>query len=272
MSSSSQPLVSIIMPAYNAEPFIGQAIASVIAQTHSHWELIIVDDGSTDRTGALIDAFVDVRIIRYHKPNGGIGSARNMGLAAARGEYLCFLDADDMLPPRSIASRVELLEADPGLGIADGRVLYVNGTMDRVLRTFEPRPVDDPFAEMVTFSGRCFMGLSWMFRRSHCVDLRFEERISHAEDLFYCMNYAHDQRYAFTQEEVLHYRRTGNTSMHTNLDGMDRSMRWIGRQLLRSGRTSWKQWLIYSLKRRRMMAGSFWKAGRRWRALLALLY
>ena len=95
------PTVSVIVPAYNAGKYLPAAIESVLAQTYSGWELILVDDGSTDSTPSICDnaALADSRIRVVHKRNGGLSSARNAGIRVAGGEYLTFLDADDMLAP-----------------------------------------------------------------------------------------------------------------------------------------------------------------------------
>ena len=95
------PTVSVIVPAYNAGKYLPAAIESVLAQTYGGWELILVDDGSTDSTPAICDNAVlaDSRIQVVHKRNGGLSSARNAGIRVAGGEYLTFLDADDMLAP-----------------------------------------------------------------------------------------------------------------------------------------------------------------------------
>jgi len=95
--STSQPLISIITPVYNAEKTIQTGIDSVIGQTYENWELILVDDGSTDKSPAILDsaASKDARITVIHKPNGGVSSARNAGLRAAKGEYIAWMDSDD---------------------------------------------------------------------------------------------------------------------------------------------------------------------------------
>ena len=95
------PLVSVIVPAYNAEKYLPAAIESVLKQTYRGWELILVDDGSTDSTPAICDkaAAADPRVRVVHKPNGGLSSARNAGIGASSGKYLTFLDADDLLAP-----------------------------------------------------------------------------------------------------------------------------------------------------------------------------
>jgi glycosyltransferase involved in cell wall biosynthesis len=87
--------VSVIMPAYNAAPFIEKAVESVIAQTHTDWELIVIDDGSTDGTEQVLRAFTDTRIGYMRQANQGPAVARNLGLAESCGDYVIFLDADD---------------------------------------------------------------------------------------------------------------------------------------------------------------------------------
>lgn len=266
-----EPLVSVVMPAYNAEKYIAEAIRSVLAQTHTNWELLIVDDGSTDGTAAVIDRFNDPRIIALRKPNGGIGSARNKALDVARGAYLCFLDADDVMPRRSLEARVAEFRKDPGLGMVDGRVRVMDATLEHELRVFMPQRTDDAFHELVTFSGRCFMGPSWMLRWDLDRNLRFEEGITHAEDLFFYLCFCKGRRYGFTPEDILLYRRTGHSSMTTNLEGMERSMIWIGHELSRRRLASAGELIVYTVKRKRMMSGSYRQRGRYLKALQALL-
>jgi len=106
-------LVSVMMPAYNAEKYIGKAIDSVLAQTYPHWELIIVNDGSSDRTGDIAAACTDSRIRLYHQPNGGESAARNNALQQSRGEFIAFLDADDLFLPHHLQRTVAYLQNHP---------------------------------------------------------------------------------------------------------------------------------------------------------------
>jgi glycosyltransferase involved in cell wall biosynthesis len=92
-----QPLFSIIIPSYNRGHILPQAITSVLNQTYSNWELIIVDDGSTDNTSIVMNNFIDIRINYLKKENGGVCSARNYGVNFSKGEYLVFLDSDDFV-------------------------------------------------------------------------------------------------------------------------------------------------------------------------------
>jgi len=114
------PLVSVIMPTYNRERFVGIAIRSVIEQSYPNWELIVVDDGSTDGTSDLIAPLLADRRIRYLKQqNSGQAVARNQGLRLARGEFVCFMDSDNRWLPPKLQRQVALFA-----GRADLDVLY----------------------------------------------------------------------------------------------------------------------------------------------------
>lgn len=96
--------VSVIVPVYNGEKYLGECLDSILAQSHSDIELIVVDDGSTDASGTIGDTYArcDSRVRVLHQTNGGPGAARNTGIDAATGSWLCFVDADDMLHPRAV--------------------------------------------------------------------------------------------------------------------------------------------------------------------------
>jgi teichuronic acid biosynthesis glycosyltransferase TuaG len=107
-----QDLVSVIMPAYNAGRHLAESVRSVQAQTYAAWELIIVDDGSTDDTAEVARslAAADARVRYVRRPNGGQGAARNTGLGEARGRLIAFLDADDLWLPGKLAAQLAVLE------------------------------------------------------------------------------------------------------------------------------------------------------------------
>ena len=95
-------LISVIIPVYKAEPYLRRCVDSVLAQTHVNLQVILVDDGSPDGSGAICDAYAeqDARVLVVHKENGGPGSARNAGLEVATGEYVGFVDSDDVVAPK----------------------------------------------------------------------------------------------------------------------------------------------------------------------------
>lgn len=258
----ARPLVSIVMPAYNAEPFIAEAITSLLGQTYPHWELLVVDDGSTDGTAAALDRFTDPRIRRFQQTNRGPGSARNRALEHVRGDFLAFLDADDVLPSRSLEARVDLLLSRPELSIADGAVQIVLSDLKRVIRTHQPAFTGAPLPDLVTLSGRSFAGITWMLRWEVGSPLRFPERTKHAEDFAFFIRYAGDRLYGATQEDVLLYRTTGRSSMN-DLGGLDRAYQQVAAWLVRDRRyASWRQAMTFVYRSRRAMVGAYWHKSR----------
>ena len=109
-----EKLVSVIIPAYNIEDYIGRCLDSIISQTYKNLEIIVVDDGSRDHTGEILDNYAkkDRRIKVIHKENGGVSSARNKGIEAAEGDYIGFIDGDDLIEPEMYKTLVDLLEEE----------------------------------------------------------------------------------------------------------------------------------------------------------------
>ena len=100
------PLISVIVPVYKTEQFLDRCLQSVIGQTYTHWEILLIDDGSPDHSGELCDRYAqqDKRIFVRHQPNGGLSDARNTGLSMAHGDWIYFLDSDDFLLPEEFSS------------------------------------------------------------------------------------------------------------------------------------------------------------------------
>lgn len=262
------PLISIIMPAYNAGRHIGQAIDSVLAQTYANWELIIVNDGSTDDTARVIERYTDPRIHVFHKVNGGIGSARNVALEHVSGDFLCGLDSDDVLPQDSLRVRMQVFEQDPQADIVDGRVDFMDTDLRNTLRLYVPDFEGEPFHELVKLSSKCFMGFSWMIRWHADEHLRFQEDISHGEDLVFYLHYSPGRRYRCTSEPVLLYRRTGHSTM-SDVDGLERSYKRIGELLAEQGIADRTELQNFRRLRQRIMAGTYWHARKPLKALIA---
>ncbi len=122
----SDSLVSIIIPAYNAEKYVKAAIDSVLHQTYPNIEVVVVDDGSTDSTKAIIEELAcgDNRVRVFSQKNVGQSAARNAGIGQARGEYVAFLDADDLFLPEKIERQVRYLEAHPDCGISYCKIYH----------------------------------------------------------------------------------------------------------------------------------------------------
>lgn len=178
-AAGRQPLVSVIMPAYNAEKYIGEAIASVCAQTYENWELLILDDGSADRTAEIAQAYAqrDARIRVLHNPqNMGVARTRNRGFDLAQGEWIALLDSDDRW-------RVQKLERQLALAVHSGsRLLYTSYALfadtEREMRVYRvPQSVD--YRRLL---GENVIGCSTvLLHRSLLERLRFREDVFHED-------------------------------------------------------------------------------------------
>jgi glycosyltransferase involved in cell wall biosynthesis len=140
------PLVSVIMPAYNVEPYVGDAIRSALAQTFTDFELIVVDDGSKDGTAAVVKdlAREDRRILLVQQGNRGLAGARNSALRASRGEYFALLDSDDLWDPAFLEQQIAILEARPDVDIVTGNGWYLGGPNSGQLARPYPDSRPDP--------------------------------------------------------------------------------------------------------------------------------
>jgi Glycosyl transferase family 2 len=119
------PTVSVVIPAYNQGHFLGAAIGSVLTQTYSDVEVLVVDDGSTDDTRAVASAVTDDRVRYLYQPNQGLSAARNTGIRHARGAYLTYLDSDDQFLPDKLALLLDAFERTPELGFCAGQAVLV---------------------------------------------------------------------------------------------------------------------------------------------------
>lgn len=133
---SDSPLVSVVIPLFNCEAFVGEALRSVLNQTYKNFEIIVVNDGSTDASAAAVRPFRE-KIVYIDQKNGGSASARNAGIQKARGELVAFLDADDVWLPHRLEAHVPHFSSDPELGLVHSdRVLFDS-------KTGEEFPEDD---------------------------------------------------------------------------------------------------------------------------------
>jgi glycosyltransferase involved in cell wall biosynthesis len=141
------PAVSVIMPAYNVEPYVGDAIRSALAQTYADFELIVVDDGSKDGTADVVKSMVrqDKRVMLVQQTNRGLAGARNSALRAARGDFFALLDSDDLWEPEFLAEQMAIMEARPEVDIVTGNGWYLGGAKDgQLARPFpDSRPAPD---------------------------------------------------------------------------------------------------------------------------------
>ena len=160
------PRVSVVMAVYNAGQFVREAVASVLLQTYSDFELIVVDDSSCDDSLSILESFDDqrIRIIR-HQTNQGAASSRNHALAAARGEFVAVMDADDVCMPTRLERQVAFLDTNPRVGLV-GCGIYDNiDAGNEVLHTSH-LPEDNEAIQRNLLRESCFLHSSIMFRKT----------------------------------------------------------------------------------------------------------
>lgn len=150
---TSAPLVSVVVPVFAGERFLGEALETIAAQSHPHLETIVVDDGSPDASAAIAAGYPDVRLLR--EPHRGVAAARNAGVRAAHGELIAFLDQDDLWHAEKIALQVALLAERPELAIALSHV-------EMVLLDGTPRPT---WLTWETGRQRGYLPSTWLVRR-----------------------------------------------------------------------------------------------------------
>lgn len=205
--------VSIIVPIYNVEKYLRECLDSIIAQTFTDWECLLIDDGSPDKCGEICDEYAakDCRFKVFHKPNGGVSSARNLGLDKACGEWVTFVDADDMIAPDFLSALVEPTFKYKDLDFVHaGCYNYRDGKIVEIEQKYEPYYGSDPAYLFNKFRG---LTVSKLFRLenvtywSNGLPLRFDEKMRIAEDMAFTLDYILNvNHYAFVSETGYLYR------------------------------------------------------------------
>lgn len=179
-------LITICMPVYNGEAYIKEAIIGVLKQTYTNFELIIIDDGSTDNTFSLIGDFVDSRI-RYVKneTNLGLIYTRNLGISLAKGEFLAFNDCDDISMPERLITQLEFFKKNPDIGMCGGAAYLINEKSE-VIDNIEVITGDNKYLNSLLLFSNIFLNSSLMFRASVLGQNRY--RLPLSEDYDYTVN------------------------------------------------------------------------------------
>lgn len=204
---SEQPLVSVVIPSYNAAQYLPETLRSVLGQTYRNLEVIVVDDGSTDSTGTVIQEFVaDSRVRYFQQPNGGAASARNRGVLESRGELVAFLDSDDLWQPEKLEKQVPLFR-DPAVGIVYSDREHINEHGERI-----------PCNPLVPYRGTCLAGqllirnfvpMSSAVMRRDVFDKAgpFDTTLSRSEDLDFWLRAALHYGFDFVHEPLVLHRK-----------------------------------------------------------------
>ena len=172
------PLVSVIIPCFNHGKYLPIAISSVRSQTHDHWEIIVVNDGSTDNTAEIVKEYPDVKYV--FQENEGLSAARNAGIKVSSGKYLLFLDADDYLYENGISDNVVILEKHPSVAFVSGAHKKVDSE-GKVLDDSLSTPGNNHF-EALLQGNYIGMHATVLYQRWLFVDYKFDQTLDACED------------------------------------------------------------------------------------------
>lgn len=205
----SAPAVSVVMPVYNASAYLAEAVKSVLAQTFDDFELIAVNDGSTDRSGPILDEFsrADRRVRVIHKPNGGIVSALNEALAAAEAPLIARMDGDDVCTPQRFHRQVDYLKQNPDCVALGGRVIGIDPYGCILFRSEHKLSHAEIDAELLKGVGWAIVHPAAMFRRDALQRIGgYRPEFQWVEDLDLFLRLAEIGRLANLPDELLMYR------------------------------------------------------------------
>lgn len=186
-----EPELSIIVPVYNVEEYLEDCVRSILNQTYQDYEIILIDDGSTDSSGQICDSFTDERIRVFHIKNGGVSNARNLGLAEAKGRYITFIDSDDMYGDNdTLENNIKILNTCPEIEIIQFPTFLL--IYDQQKEYHSPKPII--LKDLDVFKGwykgsDYFNYTCWnkIYRRQILNDLEFPI-IKNAEDVLFLSN------------------------------------------------------------------------------------
>ncbi len=217
--------ISIIIPVYNTEQYLHACLDSILSQSFADYEVLLIDDGSTDGSGSICDAYAqrDSRVLVFHKENGGVSSARNLGLDNARGEWVYFVDSDDEILSEGLQTMVDCISEDVDIVLAgfeqydeDGRIIY--GIKDRIVTILEKK---ESLSTLYETHGKYYdyltLGCIRLLRNSliDAFHLRFDTTITNKEDTLFVTQYIckSNGRTRFTTTPVYKYNRRPGSEM-----------------------------------------------------------
>ena len=228
------PLITIIVPVYNTEAYLPRCLDSILSQSFADFELLLVDDGSTDGSGLICDSYADrdgsIRV--FHKENGGVSSARNLGIDKAQGEWLYFVDSDDELLPGGLSTLVDNISDDVDVTMGGFESIDELGNVTREATKSVNLRLSRKESVITLYRGQgcCgyfFLGYTWqrLFRKSlvDLFSLRFDTSIAVKEDTLFVMQYVRRSNgiTQFATQPIYRYCQRPNSAMEQTKQGFD---------------------------------------------------
>jgi glycosyltransferase involved in cell wall biosynthesis len=200
------PKLSVIIPVYNGEKYLAAAVESILTQTFSDFELIIINDGSTDQTAHLLATYADPRIMLINQPNQGVTKSLNRGLAMARGNYIARMDADDIAKPDRFAKQLALLETQPEIAFCGSWAKAIDKDGNEIA-DFNYPPISHEQIRRYYWFHNPFIHSSVMFRKNIIDQCGvYDEKIIRAQDYEYWGRIIRRFKTANLPEQLLLYR------------------------------------------------------------------
>lgn len=210
------PKISVNIPCYNSAPFVRETLLSVLNQTYADFEIIVMDDGSRDDTGEIVRSFNDKRIKYFYKENEGLSETRNKGITASSGEYVAFLDHDDIWMPEKLEKQITLFEKKDGLGLVfSDFYLLRNGARENATYFSKCPPKRGYIFEDLLFGEASFICISTVMMRKVIFEKigYFKKEFDSGEECELFLRAARDNEFDYTEEPLAAYRlHSGNFS------------------------------------------------------------
>jgi len=243
------PLVSVVIPTYNRWPLIAEAIQSVLAQTFDAFELIVVDDGSTDGTARLLSPY-DSRLKVLCQPRAGVAAARNAGVTMSRGKYIAFLDSDDLWSPAKLAVQASFMERNSGVHICQTEEIWIRGGVRVNPKLRHRKPTGDIFRSSLEL---CLVSPSAVMMTKELFYLagRFDESFPVCEDYDLWLRIAVSHPVYLIDSPLVTKRGGHVDQLSRSVWGMDRFRVLAIAKVLRAGLVGEKrQWALDILRQK----------------------
>ena len=219
-----KPLVSVIIPCYNAEKYIVETIQSVISQTYENLEIIVINDGSTDRSVELIQTIIDPRCKLISVENGGVSKARNIGIKASKGDFIAFLDADDLYQKTNIEEKIVFLQQHPSLALVHSFEEVFDSESKQIIEIAKGKK-GKVLNTLLSLKEKVIHSPSSVVIRRELLDKigGFNEKLSTSADWEFWVRSAKQSSFGMLPKALTKYR-IHDAQMHMNVSKMEHDM------------------------------------------------